>query len=382
MKFSDAIGQEEVLARLRAAADEGQVPHALMLCGPMGCGKMAVALAFASYLLGEREDGHSLLTQEQNIRNAEAMLAKWEHPDLHFSFPVIRPAGTSSDHKMVSADFMTEFREMLLQGPYFSFDQWLLRMKAQNQQSQIFDGESDAIIHDLSLKSSQGGYKVVVMWLAERMNASAANKILKILEEPPQQTVFMLVCEEPERLLDTIRSRVQRIDLRQIRPEAMVQALQERRGLDQQTAERIAHIAGGSWLRALQTLDAQNESREFFQNFVTLMRSAYARKLPELRDWSDQVYDYGREKQKRLLTYFLRMVRESFMYNFHNRDLIYMTEDEERFATRFARFINEANVLGFQQLFSRAIRDISQNANARMVFFDVAMQVIVLLRMK
>lgn len=382
MKFSEAIGQQEVLGRLRQAADEGHVPHALMLCGPSGCGKLAVALAFASYLLGEREDGRSLLGNDVDIRNAEAMLAKWEHPDLHFSFPVIRPAGTSSDHKMVSADFMAEFREMLMQGPYFSFDQWLLAMSAANQQAVIFEAESDSIIHDMSLKSSQGGYKVVVMWLAERMNVTAENKILKVLEEPPQQTVFILVCEEPDRLLETIRSRVQRIDLKQIDTNDMVAALEQRRGLDHATAQRIAHIAGGSWLRALQTLDASGENREFFQDFVTLMRCAYARKLPELRDWSENLYPYGREKQKRLLTYFLRLVRENFMYNFRDPNLVYMTAEEEQFATRFARFINEANVLGFQNLFSKAIRDIGQNANARMVFFDVAMQAIVLLRMK
>ncbi|MDY5850710.1 MAG: ATP-binding protein, partial [Prevotella sp.] len=176
MDFKEVIGQEEAQRRLLQMMDGQKVPHAIMLCGPTGCGKMAVALAFASALLKSGSN---------NTAACEAMLRKWAHPDLHFSFPVIRPTGTSSEHKMVSADFIRQWTALLEEGPYFSMEQWLQRMDAQNQQAIIFEAESDAITHKLSLKSSQGGWKVCLIWLPERMNAACANKILKILEEPP-----------------------------------------------------------------------------------------------------------------------------------------------------------------------------------------------------
>ena len=360
--------------------EEHRIPHAMMLCGPNGCGKMALAMAFASYLLGERDDnGKGLLTDEAATLNAEAMLRIWEHPDLHFSYPVIRPSGTGSEHKMVSDDFASEWHEMVMRGPYFTIDQWLVQMDAANQQAQIGAGESDALIHKLSLKSSQNGYKVCIMWLPERMNAECANKLLKLLEEPPMQTVFILVCEEPGQLIETIRSRVQRIDIHRIEEADIERALTERRGLESDIAHRIARMAGGSWHKAMETLDANNENAMFFDMFVMLMRLAYMRNVKDLKAWSEAVASYGREKQRRLLTYALRMVRESFVYNLKIDELCYMTQAEENFAKNFARFINEANIIEITELIERARRDIGQNANAKIVFFDFALKMIVLL---
>ena len=373
MKFSDVIGQDEVKQRLRQMVAEERVPHALMFCGPQGSGKMALALAFASYLLcGNRADGDSCGGCQQCL-----MAERLSHPDLHFSYPVIRPSGTGSEHKMSSEDFAAEWREMLLQGPYFTMDKWLAAMGAVNQQALMGVGESDLLLKRLSLKSSQGGYKVVVMWLPERMNGECANKILKLLEEPPQQTVFVMVCEEPGRLLDTIRSRAQRIDIRRIDDGAIERALVERRGIDAEAARRLARAAGGSWLAALDELDADSEKRQFLDMFISLMRLAYMRKIKDLRKWSDTAAALGREKQRRMLAYFLRLVRENFMYNFHNPQLCYMTRDEENFARNFAPYINEANVLEMSALMNTAIRDIGQNANAKIVFFDMATNIIV-----
>ena len=373
MTFEEVIGQEEARRRLLQMVDEGRLPHALLLCGPQGCGKMAVAMAFASYLL----------TLDASHRtNSEAMLAKWQHPDLHFTYPVIRPTGTSADHKMVSDDFAREWNQLLLKGPYFSMDQWLSEMEAANQQAQIGVGESDDLIRKLSLKSSQGGYKVSIVWLPERMNAECANKLLKIIEEPPQQTVFLMVCEAPEQLLETIRSRTQRIDLKKIDAEAIEQALVERRGIDADSARHIARVANGNWLKALEELDADNENSQFLDMFKQLMRLAYQRNIKELKGWSETAAAFGREKQKRMLGYFLRLIRENFMFNFRNPELTYMTVEEEGFAKNFARFINEGNVVELSELFTLAIRDIGQNANAKIVFFDMVLRVIVLLIQK
>lgn len=334
---------------------------------------MALALAFASYLLcRDHGDDDSCGTCPQC-----AMLENWAHPDLHFSFPVIRPAGTGSEHKMSSDDFIREWRHMLSRGPYFTMDQWLSEMNAANQQALIGVGESDALIRKLSLKSSQGGYKISIVWLPERMNAECANKMLKIIEEPPAKTLFIMVCEEPEKLLETIRSRAQRIDIKRISTNAVERALVERRGIDADAARRISRAANGSWLSALEELDTGSEKRLFLDMFIMLMRLAYTRNIKELRKWSDSVASYGREKQKRMLVYFLHLVRENFMYNFRDPRLNYMTADEEAFARNFARFINEANVIEMSGLFDRAIRDIGQNANAKIVFFDLATHVIV-----
>ena len=305
-----------------------------------------------------------------------------EHPDLHFTYPTIKLPSMGAEHKPVSDDFAKQWHELLMQGPYFSIDQWLQAIGAENQQAIITAGESDDLVRKLSLKSSQGGYKVSIIWLPERMNLECANKLLKLIEEPPQQTVFILVCEEPDRLLETIRSRVQRIDIKKIDDEDVRQALIAQRGVSEEAALRIARLANGSWLKALEELQVGSENEQFLDLFIALMRLAYQRKVKDLRRWSETMAGFGREKQKRFLTFFLRMIRENFMYNFQAQELNYMTQQEEDFAKNFARFVNEANVLPIYDLANLAIRDIGQNANAKIVFFDFALKMIVLLIQK
>ena len=379
MKFKEVIGQEEAQQRLIQMVSEGRVPHAMMFCGPSGCGKMALALAFASYLLCKNSEGSddSCGTCQQC-----AMLRSWSHPDLLFTYPVIKPSGSSADHKTISDDYAREWREMLSEGPYFSMDQWLEKMKAGNQQALIYVAESEVLIRKLSMKSSQGGYKVNIIWLPERMREDCANKMLKIIEEPPQQTVFLMVCEEPERLLETIRSRVQRIDIKRIETQSIEKALVERRAIDEVMAHQIARASNGDWLKALEELDASNENHQFLDLFILLMRQAYMRNVKDLKVWSENVAALGRERQKRMLVYFQHLVRENFMYNFGNPELVYMTTAESNFAKNFARFINEANVIEINDIFATALRDIGQNGNPKMVFYDVALKMIVAIMRK
>lgn len=380
MKFDKVIGQEEAEARLQQLVDEQRIPHALMFTGPEGCGKMALALAFASFLLGERWKGKSLLANASAITNAEAMLAQWQHPDLHFSYPVIKSKGAGSDSKITSEDFAKEWRQMLGGGPYFTLEQWMRYMNAENQQASIFEAESDRLMRKLNLKSSLGGNKVSLIWLPERMNLTSANKLLKLLEEPPLKTFFLLVSEHPELLLETIRSRVQVFAVTRIDDESVSEALTERQGIAPQDARRIARIANGDWMKALEEIDADNENKEFFALFVTLMRKAYAKDVKSLKAWSQTVADFGREKQKRLIAYMMQMVRENFMFNFHNPQLCYMTQAEEAFAQKFAPFINERNVLLFQNRLQLMMRDISQNANGKLQFFNFALEVTIYIR--
>ncbi len=379
MNWSEVIGQEDIKQKLTSMVDDEHVPHAMILCGPYGCGKMAMAMAMASYLLTE---GSVRINPQFNKANSDAMLGQWEHPDLHFSFPTIKRTGMSADHQPVSGDYAKEWRQMLMQGPYFNISQWMDYMDAANQQAIITGAESDELARKLSLKSSLGGYKVAVIWLPERMNLTSANKLLKLLEEPPHQTIFIMASEEPEKLLDTIKSRTQRIDMKRLTNKDICDALVQQRGIDEAAAQRIARLANGNWMNALDALNTSNENRQFFDMFTMLMRLAYTRNIKELKKWSEAVAAYGREKQRRMLVYFIGQVRENFMYNFRNPELTYMTVEEENFSKKFSPFINELNVIEISELMERANRDIGQNANAKVVMFDMALKMIVLLLRK
>lgn len=360
MTFNDIIGQEELIKRLKLLADENRLPHALMLCGPEGCGKMALAIALASYVLGTD---------------------RWQHPDLHYSYPTIKKKGWASDRKPESDDYAEEWWKMLADdGPYFSLQEWLDRIGVENQQSLMTVAESDRLTKILMMKSNQGGKKISIIWLPEKMNLECANKILKLLEEPPSETLFIMVSIHPEQLLETIRSRVQRFDVKPISTDAIRQALIDRRGLSDDDATRISRLSSGNWLKAQSVLEPGNEDQLFFDLFVMLMRKTYLRDVRDLKKWSEQVSTMGREKQIRMLQAFQRLTRENFMYNFHDPSLVYMTQEEENFAKNFARFVNEHNVIGMYELYQRAIRDIGQNANPRILFFDVAMKMAVMIR--
>lgn len=388
MDWKEVIGQQEMQQRLMQLVQEECVPHALLFCGPAGAGKMALALAFASQLLsGEKasvaeDDGFMMAAEDPRVTKNKAMLREWTHPDLHFTFPTIKLPSMGSDHQPVSNDFVKQWIALLKEGPYFSIEQWMTTMGAANQQAIITGAESDELSRKLALKSSQGGYKVSIIWLPERMNLTSANKLLKLLEEPPQQTVFILVSEHPDQLLETIRSRTQRIDIKRIDEASIEKALIDKRGIEPDAAHRIARIANGSWLQALDALNTGNENRDFLDMFIMLMRLAYGRKVKDLKKWSENIAGYGREKQRRMLSYFMHLVRENFMYNFRQPELNYMTQEEEDFAKNFARFIHEGNIIEINELMALAYRDIGQNANAKVVFYDLALKMIVLILKK
>ena len=376
VRFADVIGQEPAKERLRQMVAEDRVPHALLFCGPSGCGKMALAMAFACYLLcKDRKDGDCCGTCSQC-----RILRNWGHPDLRFTYPTIKKASMASDYRPVSEDYAKEWFQMLSSGPYFDIEQWMAAIGAGIKQAIITAGESDMLVEKMNLRSSQGGYKVCIIWLPERLNDKSGNQLLKLIEEPPERTVFLLVSEAPEKLLETIRSRTQRFDLPRIETTEIVDALVKQRGLDQESATRVARVSNGSWTNALKELSSDNENNEFLEYFMSLMRSAYQRDVTELKNWSENMSGLGREKQKRLLTYFLRMMRESFMFNFKQQELNYMSTSEQQFASRFSRFIHEDNIEEFYDLFSLAIRDIGQNANSKIVFFEMALRTIILIR--
>ena len=374
MFFKDVIGQEEAKQRLIREAKEGKIAHARLFCGPEGIGKLPLAIAYARYLScnnpGEKD--------ACGICPSCVKFNKLAHPDLHFVFPVIKKKSKDT----VSDDFITEWRELLSQTPYFNLNIWLEEMGAENQQAQIYVKESDEIIRKLSLKSSQGGYKIMIIWLPEKMNVECSNKLLKLLEEPPSQTIFLLVSEEPDMLLTTIQSRTQRFALYGIEEKYITERLQSQYGLQEKDAISIGHRSEGNFLKALESIHLNEENKLFFDLFVSLMRLSYQRKIREMKQWSETLATMGRERQKHFLSYCQRLVRENFMFNFQDPSLIFMNEEEQNFSKRFAPYINEKNVMGIMDELSEAQRHIEQNVNARMVFFDFSLKMIVLLVQK
>lgn len=368
MFFKDVIGQEETKQRLIQEVNEGRIPHAQIICGPEGVGKLPLALAYARYISCTNRTA----TDACGMCPACVKFSKLVHPDMHFVFPVVK-SGRSDD-------YIVEWRRLVLNNPYFTLNHWLGEIAAENAQAVIYTKESDEIMKKLSLKSSEGGYKITLIWLPEKMQLACANKLLKLLEEPPEKTLFLLISEAPEMILPTILSRTQRLNIRKIDETSMADALQRKYGIDPANSQSIAHLANGSFTKALEAIHLNEENQLFFDLFVNLMRLSYQRKIREMKLWSDQVAGIGRERQKNFLAYCQRMVRENFMFNLRQKELSYMTPDEQHFATRFSPFINERNVMGIMDELSEAQQHIEQNVNAKMVFFDFSLKTIVLLK--
>jgi DNA polymerase III subunit delta' len=303
------------------------------------------------------------------------------HPDLHFVFPVINKAKSSASRKTISDDELPTWRQMILDNLYFGFEDWLEALDAGDKQAMIYTEESESIINKLSLTSTEGGYKILIIWQPEKMHTNCANSLLKLLEEPPAKTLFILVSSAPEQILETILSRTRRIDFKPIPESAICEHLQGPLfRIEPALADDIARLSCGSWLKAKKALQIQDESRAYLDSFVQLMRLAYARRLKELKLLDDTLAGQGREWQKRFFLYCQRMVRENFIMNFRRPELNYMTDEEKQFSTKFAPFVNEKNIIGIMDELSEAQRHIEQNVNAKMVFFDLSMKIILLLK--
>jgi len=376
MYFRDIVGQQEIIERLVQDARQGTVPHALLLAGPEGTGKLQTAIAFARYLLC---NGHDRDNDSCGHCPSCVKMDKLVHPDLHFVFPVINKG--SSERPTMCDDEIATWRQFVLSDSYFGFENWLQALDAGNKQAQICTKESDSIQAKLALKSVEGGYKIMIIWHPEKMHANCANALLKLLEEPPAKTLFMLVTDKPENVLGTIVSRTQRIEFRRL-PEQTIKERLMGPGfqLEEPQAEQIAHFSSGSWLNAMNALRVNAESEEFLDYFMQYMRFSYGRRLKDLKIWSENMASGGREWQKRFLAYCQRMIRENFICNFHLPQLNCMTEREQQFSVKFAPFVNENNIIGLMNVLSDAQRDIEQNVNSKMVFMDLTLKTIMLMK--
>lgn len=372
MFFSEVIGQTEAKQHLLTLVREDRIPHAMLFTGKEGTGKMPLALAFARYLCCEHPGPDDACGHCPSC----VKMARYVHPDLHFAFPVIK---RKSLRDVVCDDYISEWRDMLAENPYFSLPEWLSRMGTENQQAQIYVKESDEIQRKLSLKSSQGGYKIMIVWLPEKMNAECGNKLLKLIEEPPSQTLFLLVTEAADAVLPTLVSRTQRFHLPPLEEREIAEMLRSRYMLQTEDAENIAHRSGGSVSRAVGSIRLDEDSKLFLDLFIRLMRLSYMRDVRGMKQWSEEVAGAGRERQKNFLDYCQRMVRENFVNNLRRPEVVYMGLEEARFASRFSPFVSERNVMDIMNELALAGRHVEQNVNAKFVFFDLILKMTVLL---
>ena len=381
MLFNQIIGQDEVKRQLCASVREGRIPHAQLFTGISGIGKLQLALAYAQYL----NCPHRMETDSCGTCPTCLQFEKLQHPDLHFVFPIV-----GSDE--VCDNFLEPWREIILKNGYFDLEDWHKALGVETKQSMIYEKESGEILRKLSLKPYGDGYKVMVIWQPEKMNTTTANKLLKLLEEPPEKTVFLLVSEHPEQLLATIQSRVQTIRVPRLETETIAQALMTK-GVEAGKATDIARIANGSYLAALKKADESEENQQELNDFIALFRDAYTvgvlrdpqkkfESLKRLRQWSLDMADskVGRERQKHFLQYAQQQVRENYIRNVGQPELNYQMEQERIFSDKFAPFIHSGNVEAIMNQLDLAERQIEQNGNAKVIFFDLCLQMIVLIK--
>jgi len=373
MLFKEVIGQNAIKKRLIQSVKEERVSHAQLFAGPGGSGNLALAIAYAQYVSCTNRLESDSCGECHSCRKYNKLI----HPDLHFVFPVIK---TPKFKEPISDNFIDDWRMMMGKNPYFSVNQWFDQIGVENMQGLIYSHQSEEIIRKLNLKSYESEYKVMIIWLPEKMHVSCANKLLKMIEEPPVKTLFVLVTENEEDIISTIRSRCQLINIPPIDAVSMTQALQQLPEAEGCDISNIVHLARGNFGKAIELLVADEQALYNLERFKELMRATYGRKFMDLFKWADQLAGIGREKQKSMLNYFLVFLRENFVYNLKNRDLIYLNEPEEEFSKRFSPFINERNIQELSEVFETAFAHISSNGNPKIIFTDVAFKITKLIR--
>jgi DNA polymerase-3 subunit delta' len=373
MYFKDVVGQEVIKKRLIRSVEEERISHAQMFSGHSGTGKLAMALAYAQYISCKNRSADDSCGVCPSCHKYQ----KLAHPDLHFVFPIFN---AKQFNKPVSDDFLPMWREKVLANPYFQLSDWLRHINAGNAQGEIYERESESILRKLNLKSFESEFKVMIIWLPEKMNQACSNKLLKMIEEPPSKTLFILITENEEGVIGTIRSRAQLVKFPFVDNEALKNALLNIENIDPEIVPDAVHLASGSYIGALEYLTPGDDEQFYFQKFQEMMRFAYARQVSELIVWADEMAKIGRDKQKAYFAAALRLVREYFVSNMKRSEIMYMNRNEKEWAKKFAPFINERNIVAFADEFELGIKHISMNGNPRIVFMDTALRMVRLIK--
>ncbi len=373
MLFKDILGLSHIKNHLATSADAGRIPHAQLFVGPEGSGTLPMALAYAQYIICSNANG-------ENIGENQACNLKFNtlsHPDMHFAYPV-----SNSDkikNYAVSDHYAEEWRKFVKKQPYGNLFDWYRLIGIEKKQGQISVHEAQDVVRKLALKSYEGGYKVMLIWMAEKMNISASNKLLKLIEEPPNNTVFILVAEDEEQIIQTIRSRCQVLHFPPLAEGAIANALVENGALREE-ALRIAHEADGNFNKALDLMNKDSEDLVFEKWFVQWVRSAFKAKgnkaaIHELILWSEEVAKTGRETQKNFLQYCLTVMRQALLINFNTGELAFMRIHVDGFQLdKFAPYVHENNITDIVNELETAIYHIERNGNSKIVLTDLSIK--------
>ena len=377
MQFKDVIGQEAIKQRLIGSVRENHVSHAQLFLGPAGSGKLPLALAYAQYILCPNRTE----TDSCGVCPTCQKIQKLVHPDLHFVVPTNTTKKVKD--KPESDLFMEEWRDFAVKNHgYFNDTDWYAFLDIENKQGYMSVRDAASLLRKLSMKAYEGEYKIVIIWMAEKMRIDTANKLLKLLEEPPEKTVFLLIAEDQEQLLATIKSRTALLKIPAIETDKIERALIERLGCTPQQAHDAAMISEGNWINACHSVQDSEEHKFFFTTFQQWMRLCFKAAYSELIDFSNNIKTLGREKQKELLDYGLRIVRNSLLFNNNLAEIVMLPDDEKTFNSKFAPFVNPANLAQIAELFEEAMRQIERNGYAPLIFTDVSFKMVGLLKMK
>ncbi len=367
MLFKEVIGQKHLKQQLIRSVTSNHISHSQLFLGNAGSGTLALAMAYAQYILcANRTDEDSCGVCPSCVK-----LQKLVHPDVHFVYPF---ANINNVTNPICELFIEQWRKKLSIGPYFTLNQWYDSLELENKQGHIFQGESREILRKLSFKTYEGEYKIMLIWMAETMNVVAANKLLKILEEPPEKTLFLLITESTEEMLPTILSRSQILRIPPIEAESMAQALAERYTLDESNLKNLVHISGGNFIRAMEHIKASDDNKFNYESFGNMMRLCYKWDMSGMMEWVESMVSIGREKQKGFLEYALRMVRDNFMMTLNLNELVFLSDSESEFSKKFHPFINERNIIQISAELNKAYNQVGMNAYAKLTFFDLGLR--------
>jgi len=382
MLFSEVLGQAHIKNHLTTSVNSGRIAHAQLFVGPEGSGTLPMALAYAQYILCGNTNGENTGGND----SCNLKFKYFSHPDLHFAFPV-----TTSDKvksKPVSNFYLEEWRQLLDQQPYGNLFDWYKLLGVDNKQGQIGVDEAHQIVKSLTLKSYEGGYKVMLIWMAEKMNTAAANKLLKLIEEPPEKTIFILIAEDEEQIINTIRSRCQILNFPPLAEDTIADALVTKYHIENSVASKIAHQSNGNFNKACDLIYQDSEDIQFEKWFILWVRSAFKARgnksaIHDLISWSEEIAKTGRETQKKFLAFCLNYFRQALLLNYKANDLVYLEPKSENFQLeKFAPFVHDSNILEISDELQDAIYHIERNGNSKIILTDLSIKLTRLLHKK
>lgn len=375
MNFSDIPGHKDIIEKLINTVQENRVSHAQLFAGSEGSGNLALALAYAKYISCENRTGKDSCGSCKSCLKYEKLI----HPDLHFVFPVVKD---KKGGEPVSDNYIDQWRELVKHTGFFTLNGWLNTLDTGNAQGMIYTAEAAEIIRKLNLKTFESDYKIMLIWLPEKMNQTTSNKLLKLIEEPPEKTIFLLVSEEPDKILPTILSRCQLLKIPGFSADEIRKYLISVYSVNEEKAEDFSRVAQGNITKAAELCRNEASSLANLERFRQLMRLAWKREILPLMNWSEEIAAAGREEQKNFLKFCLRLIRENLMLTMgqEKNDLVYLTGEEKEFSSKFHPFITQNNVYSLNDEFTNTYSHIEANGNAKIIFLDLSLKIMRLIR--